>query len=65
MTAPKCKLIRVVLDPPLTHNGVANPDPMEYLDFEVALTEFQYSFFYDLVKDRIAMIEPWEGAEEI
>ena len=55
------RTIRVVLDPPRTHNGVENPNPEDYLDFEVDFTsEFQYQFFYDLVKDRIVMIDRWE-----
>ena len=55
------KTIRVVLDPPRTHNGAENPSPEDYLDFEVDFTsEFQYQFFYDLVKDRLVMIERWE-----
>ena len=59
------KTIRVVLDPPRTHNGVENPNPEDYLDFEVDFTsEFQYQFFYDLVKDRIVMIDRWEDGEE-
>ena len=42
--------------------GVENPDPEDYLDFEVNFTsEFQYKFFYDLVKDRIVMIDRWEA----
>ena len=57
--------IRVVLDPPRTHNGVDNPDPTDYLDFTVDFTsEFQYQFFYDLVKDRIVMIDRWEDGED-
>ena len=60
------KNIRVVLDPPRTHGGVENPDPEDYLDFEVNFTsEFQYKFFYDLVKDRIVMIDRWEDGEEL
>ena len=55
------KTIRVILDPPRTHNGVENPNPEDYLDFEVDFTsEFQYQFFYDLVKDRLVMIDRWE-----
>lgn len=53
------KKIRVVLDPPKNCN---NPDPEDYLDFEVDFTsKFQYDFFYDLVKDRIVMIDKWES----
>lgn len=60
------KNIRVVLDPPRTHNGVENPDPEDYLDFEVNFSsEFQYNFFYDLVKDRIVMIDRWEDGEDV
>jgi hypothetical protein len=54
------KFIRVILDPPLTHNGVDNPDPSDYLDFELFLSEFQYNFFYDHNKDYIVLIEKWE-----
>lgn len=58
--------IRVVLDPPRIHNGIENPDPEDYLDFEVNFTsEFQYQFFYDLVKDRLVMIDRWEYGEEV
>lgn len=60
------KNIRVVLDPPRTHNGVENQNPEDYLDFEVNFaSEFQYNFFYDLVKDRIVMIDRWEYGEEV
>ena len=60
------KNIRVVLDPPRTHNGVENPNPEDYLDFEIQCTsEFQYHFFYDLVKDRIVMIDRWEDGEDV
>lgn len=52
------KKIRVVLDPPKNNN----PDPEDYLDFEIDFTsKFQYDFFYDLVKDRIVMIDKWES----
>ena len=60
------KNIRVVLDPPRTHNGVENPNPEDYLDFEVNFSsKYQYHFFYDLVKDRIVMIDRWEDGEEL
>jgi len=60
------KKIRVVLDPPRTHNGIENPDPTDYLDFDVSFTsEFQYNFFYDLVKDRLVLIERWEDGEDV
>ena len=60
------KNIRVVLDPPRTHDGVENPNPEDYLDFEIQCSsEFQYHFFYDLVKDRIVMIDRWEDGEEL
>jgi hypothetical protein len=60
------KSIRVVLDPPRTHNGMENPDPTDYIDFNVDFTsEFQYEFFYDLVKDRLVMIDRWEDGEEL
>lgn len=60
------KNIRVVLDPPRTYNGVENQNPEDYLDFEIQCTsEFQYNFFYDLVKDRIVMIDRWEDGEEL
>ena len=37
------KHIRVVLDPPKIHNGIENPDPTDYLDFEVEFTsKYQY-----------------------
>ena len=55
------KKIRVVLDPPRTYNGVENPEPTDYLDFEVDFTsQFQYDFFYDLVRDRLVLIDRWE-----
>lgn len=55
------KSIRVVLDPPREQFGVMNPDPTDYLDFNVEFTsKFQYDFFYDLVKDRIVLIDRWE-----
>jgi hypothetical protein len=58
--------IRVVLDPPITHRGTLNPHPTDYLDFTVDFTShFQYEFFYDLVRDRIAMIERWEDGERV
>jgi hypothetical protein len=58
--------IRVVLDPPRTHRGILNPHPTDYLDFTVDFTsKFQYEFFYDLVRDRIAMIERWEDGERV
>lgn len=58
--------IRVVLDPPRTHNGVDNPDPTDYLDFEIQCTsEFQYNFFYDLVRDRLVMMERWVDGEDV
>lgn len=58
--------IRVVIDPPRFHKGVENPDPTDYLDFDVEFTsEFQYNFFYDLVSDRLAMIESWEHGEDV
>lgn len=58
--------IRVVLDPPRTHRGTFNPHPTDYLDFTVNFTsKFQYEFFYDLVRDRIAMIERWEDGERV
>lgn len=58
--------IRVVLDPPRTHRGTLNPHPTDYLDFAVDFTsKFQYEFFYDLVRDRIAMIERWEDGERV
>jgi hypothetical protein len=28
-------------------------------------SKFQYEFFYDLVRDRIAMIERWEDGERV
>ena len=60
------KNIRVVLDPPRTHDGVENPNPEDYLDFEIQCSsEFQYHFFYDLVKDRIVMIDRWEDGEDV
>ena len=60
------KHIRVVLDPPKIHNGIENPDPTDYLDFQVEFTSrFQYDFFYDLVKDRLVMIDRWEDGEEV
>jgi len=60
------KKIRVVLDPPRTHNGVENPDPTDYLDFAVDFTsEFQYNFFHDLVRDRLVMMERWEDGEDV
>lgn len=60
------KNIRVVLDPPRTHNGVENPNPEDYLEFDVGFAnQFQYDFFYDLVKDRIVMIDRWEDGEEL
>lgn len=58
--------IRVVLDPPRTHRGIVNLHPTDYLDFTVDMTsKFQYEFFYDLVRDRIAMIERWEDGERV
>jgi hypothetical protein len=58
--------IRVVLDPPRVHNGIENQNPEDYLDFVIQCTsEFQYQFFYDLVKDRIAMIDRWECGEDV
>jgi len=60
------KRIRVVLDPPRTHRDILNPHPTDYLDFTVDFSgEFQYTFFYDLVRDRIAMIERWEDGERV
>lgn len=60
------KKIRVVLDPPRTHNGEENPDPTDYLDFEVEFTsKYQYYFFYDLIKDRLVMMDRWEDEEEV
>ena len=60
------KKIRVVLDPPRTHNGVENPDPTDYLEFDVCFANrFQYDFFYDLVKDRLVLIERWEDGEDV
>lgn len=60
------KNIRVVLDPPRTHGGVENPNPEDYLDFEIQCTsEFQYNFFYDLVRDRLVMMERWEDGEDV
>ena len=60
------KNIRVVLDPPRTHGGFENPNPEDYLDFEIQCTsEFQYKFFYDLVKDRIVVIDRWEDGEDV
>lgn len=59
------KSIRVVLDPPKVHNGIENQNPEAYLDFAIQCTEFQYQFFYDLVKDRIVMIDRWECGEDV
>ena len=60
------KTIRVVLDPPRTHKGITNPNPEDYLDFDVDFTsEFQYEFFYDLVKDRLVMIDRWCDGKEV
>ena len=61
------KRIRVVLDPPL-HNkeGVKNDVPEDYLDFEVDFTsKFQYDWFYELVRDGLAMIERWKDGEDV
>ena len=56
--------IRVVLDPPREQFGVMNPDPTDYIDFNVEFTsKFQYDFFYDLVKDRVVLIDRWEDGE--
>lgn len=58
--------IRVVIDPPQTHNGIENPEPTDYLDFEVEfINRFQYDFFHDLVKDRLVMMERWEDGEAV
>ena len=65
-SAGELRRIRVVLDPPRTRRGTLNPHPTEYLDFTVDFSsEFQYTFFYDLVRDRIAMIERWEDGERV
>jgi len=65
-SAGELRRIRVVLDPPRTHRGTPNPHPTDYLDFTVDFSsEFQYTFFYDLVRDRIAMIERWEDGERV
>jgi len=60
------KKIRVVLDPPRTHNGEENPEPTDYLDFDVNFTsQFQYHFIYDLVRDRLVLIDRWEDGEDV